>query len=87
MTGQDAVQLHKTVLSRVYSEEYYPHVAERLKEAVQFKDIEKTKSTTLIWLFWNAFWNALPDKPYIRTQLFFNICDLAEGSYLTPESK
>ena len=87
MTDSEAIELHNRVLRLIYVQEYYCHIAERLKALPSFKNIETTKSTAKIWLFWNEFWERLPDAEYIRTPIFFQICDLAEGSYLTLEEK
>lgn len=37
--------------------------------------------------FWNKFWDVLPDTPLIRRIPFYQICDLAEGSYLEPDDE
>lgn len=82
MNANDAVALHRQVLQQVFDEEYFPHLAHRLMEAQRYSNIAETEDTGAICSFWNAFWFALPDQQYIRTPIFFRICDLAEGAYV-----
>lgn len=82
MNADNAVALHKQVLAQVFEEEYFPNIASRLMQTERYAGIAESTDACLICSFWNAFWFALPDAPYIRTTIFFRICDLAEGSYV-----
>ena len=88
LTPENVLQFHKDTLKRVFVENYYPRVF-----LDQFKKDHKTPESMFeeyssicdleyICEFWNKFWAALPDNSAIRTGPFFDICDLAEGSYL-----
>ena len=88
LTPENVLQFHEDTLCRIINEDYYPNVFMGLahNKKIQFNELisglSQMEDLEKICSFWNEFWNALPDHPAIRTGPFFDICDLAEGSYL-----
>jgi hypothetical protein len=72
----EVLESHRDTLAACYFEQYYVHIVDHFAKTMQ------VKTEGDVYAFWNRVWDALPDSPAIRRSPFFQICDLAEGSYL-----
>jgi len=83
----DIKAMHVSVIDKVFMKDYYVSIFSRVLESknMSLEQLVDMNDPEAICTFWNVFWFALPDSMNIRREPFFEICDLAEGSYLIPE--
>lgn len=80
VTKENVVEYHKLVLERVLAYDYFVYLLTAVQKT--YPDHEHLTDPNEICMFWNEFWGKLPDSPSIRRDPFFDICEMAEGSYL-----
>lgn len=80
VTKENVVEYHKLVLERVLAYDYFVYILSAVQKT--YPECENYTDPNQICVFWNEFWGQLPDTPTIRRDPFYDICDMAEGSYL-----
>jgi hypothetical protein len=80
-TPEEILARHLEVLELCKSEDYYLRVVDSALK--KYPNIETPEE---ICCFWNDVWYGLPDTMAIRRKPFWEICNLAEGEYLDPET-
>ena len=78
VTYDNVKEVHAHCIEQVILNNYYTDIANQLLE--QFGEPETPEE---IVLFWQRFWESLPDSKSIRRDPFYLICDIAEN-YMNP---
>ena len=84
------IELHKQTVIKVFDLNYFTNIFLSLLTSRPYSTDSAGNYTYLLDLtdpveicnFWNDFWEALPDNMSIRVDPFFDVCELAEGSYV-----
>ncbi len=74
ITKENIQQVHPYCIEQVIINNYYTHIANSLLEKYGEPD-----TPTSIVLFWQHYWESLPDSPAIHRHPFDLICDIAEN--------
>ena len=83
------IELHKQTIIKVFDLNYFTNTFLELFDsdnADAWKHLMELTDPVEICNFWNDFWEALPDNLAIRVPPFFDVCELAEGSYVYEKS-
>lgn len=75
VTLENIFEVHEKVLESVYENDYY---VGNLEYILDDSNIETAKD---VILFWQRFWERLPDSGSIRRHPFYDICDIAENVF------
>jgi hypothetical protein len=73
ITKENIQQVHAHCIEQVIFNDYYTDIANRLLESDG-----QPETTKDIVLFWQHYWESLPDSSAIRREPFYLICDIAE---------
>lgn len=74
---------HRVLVDKVFANDYYLNLFRPLH--AEWSGFELTPKE--INSFWSTFWETLPDSRSIHRVPFYEICDMAEGSYLLGEDE
>lgn len=73
ITLENIKQVHDDTIGKVYENDYFVDIFSGIASETMTPETPKE-----IVLFWNKFWETLPDSEYIRRDPFYQICDIAE---------